>query len=94
MILDLTSKSHLNEDDSRFLDEIEEGVRSAYNEFIKELIHLNNLKGIDLLVDVTCRNPGKSSLLLNACKLQLVKERLKENIKFSSIKIDILILIF
>jgi len=88
MILDLTSKSHLNEDDSRFLDEIEEGVRSAYNEFIKELIHLNNLKGIDLLVDVTCRNPGKSSLLLNACKLQLVKERLKENIKFSSIKID------
>lgn len=88
MILDLTSNSHLNEDDSRFLDEIEEDVRSSYNIFIKDLIDLNNLRGTDLLVDVTCRNPGMSSLLLNACKLQLIKERLKENIKFSSIKID------
>ena len=88
MILDLTSKGYLNEEDSRLIDEIEEDTRSSYNKFIKELIHLNNLKSIDLLVDVTCRNPGMSSVLLNACRLGLIEKRLKKNIKFSSIKID------
>ena len=88
MILDLTSKGYLNEEDSRLIDEIEEDTRSFYNKFIEELIHLNDLKSIDLLVDVTCRNPGMSSVLLNACRLGLIEKRLKKNIKFSSIKID------
>jgi len=72
-VLDLRTAGELGRKFKNQLDQIEPTVRGEYNKFIGELIHLNQLTGLDLLLKVTCRNNLTSGILDIFCKISLVE---------------------
>jgi len=87
-ILDLRTDGVLSVDLARKLTVITELVRKEYTEYIGDLIKLNSLSGLDLLVNVTCRNPYQTKIFDNFCKLKLLELCLQENISFDSVLVS------
>jgi len=75
--LNLFSGGKLSTSDSLLLDQLEPSVRDIYNEFTDELIRINKLKGLSLLLNLSCRNTLVSPLLDLFCKISLLEEKLK-----------------
>jgi len=86
--LDFRKERELSLSDSRVLNEISEKVLDEYNNYIESLMVENNLHGVYLLNQVSCRNTYRSSLYLKMCLLSLLIYKLDKGDKISEILID------
>ena len=87
-ILDLRDKGSLSVDDTKWMTENSGWIIDAYGKLVQNLIEENKLTNLDLLLNVTCRNPYTSSLLICIFRLELLKHRLSEHIMFDDILVD------
>ena len=87
-ILDLRSKGSLSDDDAKWMTENSGWIIDAYGMLVQNLIKENKLTNLELLLNVTCRNPYTSSLLICIFRLELLKHRLSEYIMYDDILVD------
>ena len=87
-ILDLRCNGSLSVDDAKWMTENSGWIIDAYGKLVQNLIEENKLTNLDLLLNVTCRNPYASSLLICIFRLELLKHRLSEHIMFDDILVD------
>ncbi len=78
--LDLRSGGLLSIELSIELTKITHSVRDEYTDYIGRLTQTNSLKGLDWLVNVTCRNPYQTKIFDNFCKLRLLESCLNNNL--------------
>ena len=60
-ILDLRDKGSLSVDDTKWMTENSGWIIDAYGKLVQNLIEENKLTNLELLLNVTCRNPYTSS---------------------------------
>ena len=87
-ILDLRSKGSLSVDDTKWMTENSGWIIDAYGMLVQNLVEENKLTNLELLLNVTCRNPYTSSLLISIFRLELLKHRLSEYIMYDDILVD------
>ena len=78
----------LSVSDSILIDQLAPEVLDEYNHFTDELILNNQLKGISLLLNSTCRNSLAFPLLDLFCKISLLEEKLKKSDEIEVIYVD------
>ena len=88
MRLDLSHRGMLSVQDSILIDEIESEALDIYNELIAQLTKDNSLKGLNLLLSITSRNPLQSQLLPIIAKLLLLQKKLERGDKISNITVE------
>ena len=86
--LDLRCNGILSIKDAKQIDLLEPIVRKEYNKYIGKLIESNNIRGLQWLLRVTCRNTDNSMLYHWLCKLSLLEFKLQEGDVIDNIKID------
>jgi hypothetical protein len=84
----LFPRGELSISDSILIDQLEPQVLDEYNHFTDELILNNQLKGISLLLNSTCRNSLAFPLLDLFCKISLLEEKLKKSDEIEVIYVD------
>ena len=88
MILDLSVQGKLSIEDAILIDKMAPKVQKEYNKFIGQVIRENKLDGLHLLISVCSRDPSRSLILPFLCKVLLLKEKLKQGKKITSIIVE------
>ena len=88
MDLDLRINGRLTVEQAKEISELEPVIRQEYNKYIGELIARNNLIGLSLLLQVTCRNTHLSIILDFLCRLRLLEIYLEKGIPVEKILVD------
>lgn len=88
MKINFSKDNKLTISQTKKINEIEPVVREEYENFIGLLAKKNSLKGIDWLLDVTCRNSFSSNLHQRMCQLALIEEIVSSGDSIEEIVVD------
>jgi hypothetical protein len=86
--LDLRRDAKLTVKDAKKISLLEPIVRGEYNKYIGTLVDFNNVKGLQWLLRLVCRNTDRSMLYYWLCKLSLLEYKLQKGFKIDKILID------
>ena len=86
--LDLRKLGSLTIEDSKRISFLAESVGIEYNNYIGEIIELNNIEGLQFIPSVVCRNTYMSKIYDRMCRLALLEDRLKSGEIYAAIIID------
>jgi hypothetical protein len=88
MEIDLRKNGRMSVDLAKYISEIEPSVREEYNHYIGELTKINNLSGIDLLLQASCRNTNLSYILDRFCRIRLLESLIKSGKAIDKVIVD------
>jgi len=88
MDLNLSIFGNLSKEDSALMDKVSLESQSLCNQFVSQLADSNSLCELDLLLSIVSRNPLQSQLPLIIDRLLLLRLKLKQGDKISSITIE------
>ena len=88
MEVDLRKNGRMSIEQAKEISALEPEVRIEYNYFIGKLIKENNLNGLELLLQATCRNTNLSFILDRFCKVRLLEKIIKSGEVINKVIVD------
>jgi hypothetical protein len=86
--LDIRKSGSLSIEEAKRFSQLAASISDEYNEFIEDLTFKNNIKGVQYVLQVICRNTYMSKIYDRMCRLSFLEDRLKAGEKYSSVLTD------
>lgn len=86
--LDIRKSGSLSIEEAKRFSQLAISISDEYNDYIEDLVFQNNIKGVQYLLQVVCRNTYMSKIYDRLCRLAFLEDRLQAGYIFTCVLTD------